>query len=192
MNTREPGQSGAQQAHPLSRAPQEGVVLFTPKLVLNGSQAIRGDVLPPKIAPDKWVAWQGGGAPIAPGQESVPLRFKWPYDAIVVEWKLVNVDDPSGTPSIGMSFVKARLALGGPNNEEMITDDSNARFQSLQQLTPYDEDAQPIYRIARNGVIWTLTFRNDHPTLPFSPDARLGVRLVQLEGCEPVSPEIAR
>ena len=59
MNTREPGQSGAQKTHPLSRAPQEGIVMFTPKLVLNGSQAIRGDVESPVIAPDKFVKFPG-------------------------------------------------------------------------------------------------------------------------------------
>ena len=177
----------------MERAPAQGVVLFTPKLVLDGGRAIRGDVLPPVIAPDKFVDWPGGGVTaIPPGQQSKPLRFKWPYDGIVVEWKFINANDESGTPSIGMTCVKAQLQLGGPNNEELITDDSNASWQTLQQLTPYDESAQPIYRIARNGVIWTLQFRNDHSTVTFFPTLRLGVRLVDLVGCEPVSPEIVR
>ena len=167
--------------------------MFTPKLVLNGSQAIRGDVESPVIAPDKFVKFPGSGQLVGPnGGQSTPLRFKWPYDAIVVQWKFVNVNDESGQPSSGMTCVKARMQLGGPNNEELITDDSNAAFQSLQQLTPYDEEPQPIYRIARNGVIWTLTFQNDHTQIAFAPDVTLGVRLVELDGCEPVSPEIVR
>jgi len=185
-------QGGAQHVHPLSRAPQEGFVMFTPKLVLNGSQAIRGNVEKPVIAPDKFVRFNGGGQPIAAGAESTPLRFRWPYDCIVVQWKLVNVNDETGTPSIGMTCVKAKLQLGGPNNEQLITDDAAESFQSLQQLTPYEDEPQPIYRIARNGVIWTLTFRNDHSQRAFSPDVTLGVRLIELDGCEPVSPEIVR
>jgi len=192
MDSRE-GSGSGQRARPIERAPAEGFVWFTPKLVLNGGRAIRGNVESPVIAPDKFVDWPGGGeTSVAAGQESPPLRFKWPYDAIVVEWKFVNANDESGAPSIGMTCVKARLQLGGPNNEEFITDDTNAKYQSLEQLTPYEARAQPIYRIARNGVIWTLQFRNDHSSLAFFPDLRLGVRLVDLVGCEPVSPETVR
>lgn len=196
MNDRQ-REPGYERATPLERAPVHGDVQLIPTLVLDGGRAVRGDVRSPVIAPDKFVDWPGGGTTIVPHAvggvpgESAPLKFKWPYDGIVIEWKFVVVSDPSGTPSIGMTHVKARLDLGGENNEELITNDSSAHFQCLQQLTPYEERAQPIYRIARNGVIWTLTFQNTHPTIDYTPDLRLGVRRVLLEGCSAVKPERA-
>lgn len=200
MSTTPPGNGSGRQhqsqfgGRDFGQLPQDGSVLWTPKLLLDGGRAVRGDVRPPVIAPDKFVTFKNAGVEVvaAAGGLSTPLELRWAFDCYVLTWCFVNVDDETANPLAGMLAVKAQLQLGGPNLQQMITDDSTNVFQPLQVLSPFGQPPTPVYRKASNGTIWTVSFRNDHSTQTYRPMLSFGVRLAGPIDCNAVSPEFVR
>jgi hypothetical protein len=174
------------------RAPREARFKLDPVLLLDGGRAVRGDVRPAEIAPDKWISMPGGGeTPLVAGATMAPpLRMRWSFDAVVVRWWGYNANDENAAWQQGLLDVKMQLQLGGPAQEQMIINGETEKYVSLAGIFGLDGTSKPIYRVVREGDIWIASFRNDATINTYSPDLVLGVRLMDFseasQDCMPV------
>lgn len=136
-----------------------------------GRRAIRGQLIRPIIAVDKWVKVPGLVPVIHGGAVSNVAEIQWRWPALVADATGTTVAD--GT-DLGASSIAVQAEINA-NNESIFVDGDKPDYITFMGLG-FRSGPRQVYRLVANGDLWRFTFKNYHGANDYTPEMVFGIR----------------